>query len=229
MKRLLLVAIAVLMMVPVVNAGRKTKKAGKIKNDVYTDAQFPFQMTMHDNWKPSIKKDKEKLRLTLMQNNYAIPNQFVAVPDYAKIPKVSVYVDTTSMHLHTFLDSLLSDDYKSDQKSDILKEFEILQRTDILQGDVLAKGRGRIEIDGESGVLWQGQAKYRQQVSTSAGSTAVKVVRDSYGGAIFVVKHHDHIYLFHLIAEWPYFESVLSEVTPVITSLKWTDIEAEEE
>jgi hypothetical protein len=60
-------------------------------------------------------------------------------------------------------------------------------------------------------------------VQTSASSVGGKVVRSSYGAAIGAVKHGDHIYLFHVMCEWPYVANVLAEVEMTVRSIKWTD------
>ncbi len=224
MKRLLLFAMVVLLSVPTVEAGRKQTRAGKIKNDsIYVDSRYDFQLILHENWKPRVKNDDEKCRLTLMQKNYAIPADYVSAPDYTQVPRVDVYVDTTTMNVHSFLDSLLADDYKSDQKSEIVKAFEFLQ-----QPDIIPKGRSRLELNGASGVFWQGQSKYMKEIQLSASSVGGKRVYGSYGGAIAAVKMGGNkILMFHVMCEWPYYNQVLSEVQIMIRSVTWEQPEEE--
>lgn len=223
MKKLLISLLVGLMLVPMVQARRKTPKAGEIDGNVYTDKVYGFKLTIQENWKPRVNKEEEKVRLTLTQKNYAIPPDFLNAPDYTKIPRISVYVDTTSMGAFDFIDSLMSPTYKSDQKDDIIKEFEILQNSDAYDDEVVERGRSRLEVAGESGLLWKGQVKYKQIVQTSASSVGGKLVRSSYGGAIGAIKHGDNIYLFHVMCEWPYVAQVLAEMEMTIRSLQWPD------
>ncbi|MCP4684320.1 MAG: hypothetical protein GY867_02630 [bacterium] len=221
MKKLVITILAGLMLAPMADARRKKPKAGAVKDGVYTDASYGFALSIHENWKARVNKKDDNVRLTITKKNYGIPSDFVNAPDYTKIPRIVVYVDTTSLGAHAFLDSLTSESFKSNQKKEIVKEFEILQPSDIYDGEVVPKGRSRLEIAGESGVMWKGQVKYRQIVSTSASSVGGKLVRSSYGGAIGAVKHGDHIYLFHVMCEWPYVATVLAEVEMTVRSLNW--------
>jgi len=223
MKKLVIFILVGLMMAPMADARRKKPKAGEVDGDVYTDNRFGFQLTIHEEWKERVNKDEDRVRLTLTKKNYGIPTDFLNAPDYTKIPRITVFVDTTSLGAHDFIDSLMSETYESDQKNDIIKEFEILQRTDIYDGEVVPRGRSRLEVDGESGLMWKGQVKYKQIVQTSASSVGGKLVRSSYGGAIGAVKHGDNIYLFHVMCEWPYVATVLAEVEMTIRSVKWTE------
>jgi len=227
MKKLVIFVLAGLMLAPMADARRKKPKAGTLADGVYTDNSYGFQLTVHENWKARVNKLDDKVRLSITKKNYGIPNDFLNAPDYTKIPRIVVYVDTTSLGAHAFIDSLTSETFKSDQKKDIIKEFEILQQSDIYDGPVVPKGRSRLEIDGESGLMWKGQVKYKQIVSTSASSVGGKLVRSSYGGAIGAVKHEGNIHLFHVMCEWQYMATVLAEVEMTIRSLEWGDTPSE--
>jgi hypothetical protein len=224
MKKLVILILAGLMLAPMADARRKKPKAGKLDGNVYTDNQYGFQLTVHENWKARVNKDDDRVRLTITKKNYAIPTDFMNAPDYTKIPRIVVYVDTSSLGAHALVDSLTSETFSSDQKKEIVKEFEIFQRSDVYDGPVVPKGRSRLEVDGESGLMWKGQVKYKQVVSTSASSVGGKLVRSSYGGAIGAVKHGDNIYLFHVMCEWEYVATILAEVEMTIRSLKWGDV-----
>ncbi len=227
MKKLVILILVGLMMAPMAEARRKKPKAGVLDGNVYTDKNYGFQLTVHENWKARVNKQDDRVRLTITKKNYAIPNDFMNAPDYTKIPRISVYVDTCSLGAHAFIDSLTSESFKSDQKKDIIKEFEIFQHSEVYDGPVVPKGRSRLEVDGESGLMWKGQVKYKQIVATSASSVGGKLVRSSYGSAIGAVKHGDNIYLFHVMCEWQYVATILAEVEMTIRSLKWGDTPSE--
>jgi hypothetical protein len=202
------------MFAPAVGARKKQKKAGTIADNVYHDDKYGFDLTVHENWKVKINKDKNKARLLLTQRNFTIPSDYIDAPDYTHTPQLVLYVDTTTFGVHTFIDSLTSDNYSSKQKKEILKEFEFLN-----ERDLIPKRRSRMEIAGESGVLWKAQAKYMKEVQRSASSASGKRVRREYGGAIAAVRLGENIVLFHLMTEWEYLEPVLVEVLPMIKSL----------
>ena len=214
MKRFVILCLALAVCAPAVNARKKQKKAGTITDSVYHDNQYGFDLTLHENWKAKISKDKEKARLLLTQKNFAIPSDYIDAPDYTHTPQLVLFVDTSTFGVHTFIDSLTSDEYSSKQKKEILKEFEFLN-----EPDRVPRRRSRLEIAGESAVLWKAQAKYMKEVMESASSTSGKRVRREYGGAIAAVKVGENVILFHLMTEWEFFEPVLLEVLPMIKSL----------
>ena len=218
LRKLLVVALIILIAAPVVDARRRTPPSGKVDNDIYTDSQYGFQFKVHENWKPGVNKEKDKARVVLTQRKYDIPLDYINVPHYTWVPTLTVFVDSAKMNIHILIDSLLSDEYKSDLKDEIRKEFEFLD-----QPDIVPKGRSRFEFAGESGLLWTAQAQYMKEVQTSASSVGGKRVRSSYGGAIAAVEHNGMYYLFFLMCEWPFFDNVLAEATQMITSLEFTD------
>lgn len=221
MKKLALFTLALLMLFSAADAGRRKPKAGVIKDGIYHDNKHNFEFAIHENWKPRVSKDKSKLRVAMTQRNYAIPSDYMSAPDYTLVPRLVVYCDTTSLSVHSFIDSLTSDKFRSDQKKKIVREFDFLQ-----EPEIIPKGRKRLTIGEESGLMWKGQAKYVKEVSTSASSVGGKRVYSSYGGAIFAIKKGNHIVLFQLMCEWPYYDAILAEVSTVIKSFKWADPDA---
>ncbi|HUV30223.1 MAG TPA: hypothetical protein VMY05_03910 [Acidobacteriota bacterium] len=218
MKRFILLAAALLMMVPTVEARRKTKKAGSIDGSVYSDGRYGFKFTVHDNWKAKINRDEDNFRIILTQRKYGTPARYQDAPDYTKRPRLAVYADTCTMGVYPLLDSLLSESFESEQKKAIMKEFEFFY-----EPEIIPKGLSRIEISGESGVLWSGQAKYVKEVQTSAGSVGGKREYGSYAGAVIAVKKGETVLLAHLMCEWEFFDSVLKEVTTMMTGLEWNE------
>ena len=214
MKKLLILGMALILLAPTIEARKKQKKAGTITDKVYHDDKYGIDLTLHENWKVKVGKEKDNVRLRLTQRKYEIPSDYIDAPDYTKVPSVTMYIDTTSFGVHVFIDSLISEVYKSNQKKAILKEFDFLN-----ERDVVPKRRSRLEIAGESALIWKGEAKYTKEVSESATSSMGKFVKRSYGGAIVAVKMGENILLFHVMTEWEYFEPVMQEVLPMITSL----------
>lgn len=214
MRRLLSMTLALLILAPAADAARKKPKAGKVDDGVYTDAKYDFTLMAHKNWDISVKKDQDHVRLTMTQKNYGIPSDYLDAPSYTQVPKLTVYVDTSSLGPHAFLDSLLNRDFKSDQKNDILKDFDMLQKQ-----DVIPKGRKRWQVQDESGTIWTGQAKYIENVQTSASSVGGKRVYGSYGGIIAAVQKGNNILLFHMMCEWDFFDNVMGELNQILGSL----------
>jgi len=224
MRNFILLALLLLLAVPGVDARKRKDKAGKMDGAVYQDKKYGFKLTVHENWKVRIQKNKSRFRLTLTQKKYGTPAHFQKAEDYTEVPRVVIFVDTCSMGIFPFVDSLLSNEYKSDRKKEILKEFEFLNKP-----EVIPKGRNRIEVGGVSGLVWQGQSKYTKEIQTSASGVGGERVYGSYGGAIFAAKRKNESMrvLVHLMCEWEYFAPILKEVSTMVTSFQWPEVEEE--
>jgi hypothetical protein len=215
MKRVLICGLLLLMAAPIAEARRKEKKGGEIVGNQFKDAEYGLELTLNENWKPKIGKAGDKTRLTLVQRNYSVPPDYKNVPDYTYIPIMIVFADTTTLGAHAFIDSLTSQTFKSGQKNAILKDFEILN-----EAELIPLQRSRMELAGESALMWKARANYKKEIRTSTSSSTSRMVNRSYGGAIAAVKVDGNILLFYVMSEWEYFEPVLSEVLPIIESLK---------
>ncbi|MCK4462358.1 MAG: hypothetical protein KAW46_11180, partial [candidate division Zixibacteria bacterium] len=131
MKRLLVILLALLVMIPAVSARRKKAKAGKVTDNVFVDVKYGFQIDLPDDWKYKVGYDKSHFRLFLIQKNYEVPPDYQDAPDYTQVPRIVIWVDTTTLGAAAFIDSLVSQTYRSDQKKDILKEFELLNESSV--------------------------------------------------------------------------------------------------
>jgi len=164
MKNLMIVVLLMALAVPSALAKRPPKdRAGSLKDNVYTDKKYSFQMTLNDGWKTKVRKNKESFRLIMLQKTYDIPPIYSEAPDYTLVPRAVLWAGETPLSPFAFVDSLLSDTYKSDQKGEILREFEILEAGYSEGGgsreDAVAKSRKSIKIGEDRAVLWTGQVK----------------------------------------------------------------------
>lgn len=217
MKRLLIAFLMVSLAFNVA-AARKKNKAGEIEDGVYYDKKHDFSLVIPDEWDTSIKKDKSKLRLVLTKKQYDIPTHFQHAPSYTKVPKVIVYVDEIPMRLDWFVDSLLSDKYKSKKKKKMLEQFEILY------GDYMPKKRSKMSVDDIEGIRICGERRYTIQVQR-AGSEADKadVVSDFFGGSVFFTKVGDTLIAFHFICEKRYYKVLEQDFVNLLNGFKLLD------
>jgi hypothetical protein len=215
MKRILIAVVLAALVFNVATA-RKKDKAGKVKDGAYTDSKLNFSLKISEAWKYNIKKSNDNIRIVLTKKQYDIPTEFSHAPSYTQVPKVTVLADTTSISLDIFVDSLLSDKYKSDQKKSIVSEFPILY------GDYRLKKRTKMSVEGNEGIMITAQMRYTLQVQR-AGSQSDKadVVSDFYGGSVFFVKRGNDILMFHYICEWRYFDIYIQEFVHLIEGLKF--------
>ena len=225
MKRLIIALLIVAVAVPCLQARRPRNKAGDVKDKVYTDKKFNFNMTLNDEWKYKIRKNDDNFRIVLVQKNYEIPPDYLDAPDYTMVPRLVLWVDETKQSVFTFMDSLLSESYSSDQKKELLREFDILNDNISEKGNIreklITRKKKALEIAGSKALMWTGQMKYRKEVAESASSLGGKRVIGAYGGSMVGIKKDDNIYVFHLICEWNYFESNMAKAMEIINSINW--------
>jgi hypothetical protein len=224
--RVIVGALLLLLLVPAVQAKRKKDKAGRIIEGVYHDKKFGFNLETNDAWKINIMKNEKQLRVVFVQKNYLIPNDYTDVPDFTKVPRLSVYVDTTSLSVYAFVDSLLSDSYESKQKKEMKKDLEILSLDELPEvDDIIPRGVKRTQIAGEKTMIWKAQAKYVTEVPVSQSSNRGERVYGAYGASIIGVKRGDTVYIFHMMCEWDYFDDIFAEIMGIVSSLSWADEE----
>ncbi len=194
---------------------RKKELAGKMENGVYTDDSYNFSLTIPEAWDFNIKKDKSPVRLVLIKKQFDVPKQFQHAPSYTTVPKITVYVDTSSLTAEQFVDSLLSNKFKSKQKNNILSEFKVLY------GDFQLKKRSSIPLGDLTGVRISGQTPYTIELQR-AGSESDKgdVVTDFWGGSTFFIKDGNNIVITQLICEWRYFETIDQEFAAIVNGFK---------
>ena len=208
------------------DAGRRRELSGEVNENVYKDKVHGFSLKLNDEWKYTLQKNEENFRLLLTKRNYEIPPDYINAPDYTQIPRIVLWTDTSSLHPFAFLDSLVSKTWNTDQKKELMKEFEILNPIPLSGGtrdEAVPRGRKPVEIGGEQGILWQAKAKYVKEIATSAGSLAGTRVNGSYGGAVVVVKHGNRMFVFHVMSEWDFFDAILQGAFKIIGSMAFDD------
>jgi len=232
MKKLILACLVLALFVPSLQARKKKEEAGKVKDLVYTDKKYDFSFSINKGWNYNIQANKENFRVVLTQRSYDNPPDYLDTPEYTKVPRIVVYADTSSISALVFLDSLVSGTYSSDQKQEILKEFEIINEQAVEEGTerdkTVTRKRGTITIDELSAALWEGKANYRKYVSTSISAIGGRRVYGAYGGGVVVAKKDNTIVLFHVISEWNYFANIMQDALAMITTLNWGSEKKEE-
>ncbi|MFQ5498116.1 MAG: hypothetical protein ACE5FH_00450 [Candidatus Zixiibacteriota bacterium] len=225
MRKLIILMLVMAIAAPSIHARKKRPKAGTVKDKVYTDSKHEFKLTLNPNWKYSIGKAKAHYRITLVQKAYEIPPKYMTAPNYTQIPRLVLYVDTCSLGAKAVVDSLMSPTYKSDQKSRMLREFEILldgqMGTGFYRYKVVPRKNRILSIADQKAFLWIGKSRYTAEVTESSSSSTGKRVEGNYGGAIVAIKKGNLLLLFHVLCEYEYFPSVYKEAMEMIESVEF--------
>lgn len=232
MIRILSVLLIVIVALPV-SAAKKKERTGIVTDQVYTDSEYDFSIKLLENWSYKLRKSGDHFRVVLLQKNYAIPTDYVESPDYTQVPRLTIWADTTSLDVVTFVDSLVSESFKSEQKKDIIKEFDIFNSGSAGSGGyretAIPRKRTPMTLGGDRGIVWNAQMKYTVDVTLSQASRSGKTVHGAYGGAIFGMRKGNTIVLAHLICEWSYFPQIQDEVSTMINSFVWVPPTKDEE
>jgi hypothetical protein len=231
MTRLISLLLALCIALPVL-AAKKKERTGTVTGMNYTDSEYDFSFTLSENWSHKLRKAGDHFRMILLQKNYAIPADYQNAPDYTQVPRVTVWADTTSLDVVNFVDSLVSETYKSEQKKEIMKEFDIFVSGSAGSGGYreppIPRKRSTQTFGGERGIVWNAQMKYRQDVTLSAASQSGKTVNGAYGGSIVGLRKGNRIVLFHLICEWAYFPQVQEDFMTLVNTFTWVPSAADE-
>lgn len=189
-------------------------KAGEIKDDVYTDGLHKFSVSIPTGWASTVKSDKSPLRLVLTHKSYAVPQQFQGNPEYAQIPTIAVLVDTTSLTVDQFVDSLLDGKYKSKQKSFFLKNMPLIAKTH----DVLK--RSPVTIGDVKAIAMEVRQAYTVEVA-QAGSDFADVVQDYKSGKIYLMVRNGYVFIVHGICEYKLNSTYSGTFDVVFSSMKF--------
>nr|MBN2278090.1 hypothetical protein [candidate division Zixibacteria bacterium] len=214
MKRLLIIGLVLLICMPTAFARKKIKKSGEIENNVYTDSQYDFTLTLLENWKPELQKPDNDVRLILNQQNHEIPPDLMQFPALAKVPELVILVGKVPMPPAAFADSLASDSYKSDVKKELLKDMIALEENVSFQG-LKTTAKKLIEIDGREAVQWEGVANYIKNLGMG------ETISRTYAVGMVAVQKNKETIIFMLECERSFFVSVFGEVLTMSQSLKW--------
>ena len=197
---------------------RKKDLAGEIVNGAYIDDDYGFSLVVPDVWDYSIKKSKSPVRLIMSKKQYDVPIHFQHAPNYTTVPRVTVFIDTTSLTVDQFVDSMLADGFKSKQKNRIFQEFMGMY------GNFQLKKRSHMSVGGIDGVRISTQLRYTLEVARAGSeSDRADVVSDYYGGSLFFAKKGNNIYLVNLVCEWRYFDSIEKEFIEVLNGFKFIE------
>ncbi|MCP4570588.1 MAG: hypothetical protein GY841_23635 [FCB group bacterium] len=216
MKKSYSLIMAIILALCLISAPVMAKKAGEIKDKVYTDKDYKFSMQIPEGWSTKIGKDNRPDRMALDEKSYPYPQHFQGggKEDYAQIPMMIVLVDTCSIPVDKFLENLLDSKYKSGQKKYFMKKLRLISKThEILkQKDITFHKAKAIQIEARQA--------YSIEVA-ERGSDRADVVSDFKGGAMFLTVRDGKIFVFHMIYEYTYNMQYQDTFNRLISSLKF--------
>jgi hypothetical protein len=202
----------------------KPKKTGEIKNNVYTDAKFGFQITALDNWKVKNQKEPSLLRTIMTQKNYKMSTIPGASKYTTSIPTILMLADTTSLSLEQVEKSLLEGGKFLQNKDEFLIKLELVQNSEYLEiHDVIIDS-----VPARDFTLKQPYKKTGEdpRVRDPIYGSSV-IIQDFVAGHVILFKKGNNIYVVQFSCEREFFYPTNSEFQKIIDS--WRFLEGPQE
>jgi hypothetical protein len=209
----LIVFLVVLICLPSAFARKKKDKTGAIVENVYTDAEYDFKLTIRENWQGKVFSEPSNYRLEVEQTNPEIPPEYAEYASEMPLPAMSIYLATVDLTPVAFVDSLLSQTYKSDQKKEILKDVDFFDESISFQGFTTRIKKG-VKFGDLDGVQWEGTARYNIKMGEQSISNETAV-------GLLGIKKGKNLLLFLTGHDKRYFRKLFDEAIEMAMSVKW--------
>lgn len=213
MKKRVCIALVLLFMFSLITVPVQAKKAGEIKDNVYTDLTYGYSFNVPAKWSIQIKTAKSPLRLSMEEKSPVPPQQFQGeLQDYMQVPTINVLADTTSLTCDQFVAQMLDPEFKSKQKKFFLKYLSLLSKAYDVQK------QSDLTFDGAKAISIEIRQAYTMEVS-QRGSDRANVINDNKTGSIFVTVRDGNVYIFHMICEYKTSVPLIEIFNGIIQSL----------
>jgi len=207
-RKLLTVILALACLASTGYARKQIPKAGQIADGVYSDTQHGFSLTLPAGWDAKIKEAKSACRLVLTQEKFELPVELEPYRDEIPAPFARVWLVELSFNTREFADSLISNSYSSDLKSEILADLYELNEMMKFEGFVTVDRKGF-----KAGTLdvstWRGSANY----TVDLGSRTKKI---NWSAGYFGVRQGDFS-LIVIVSGHKAFD----QIATMVKSLQW--------
>lgn len=216
MKKSILIFLTISFLLTVLFVPASAKKVGKIKDGVYFDKDYKYSFQTPSGWSTKIgSKSKKLLKISMTQKSYAVPQEFQAGnEDYAQIPTIKVFVDTTSLAVGAFIKMLNDSEFKSPQKKFLMRSLKLISRP-----HEILKNRD-LTLEGQKAIILDVRQAYSIDIATR-GTDRAKQVNDYKAGSIFMTVRQGKIYIVHMITEYQTNTSYASTFGALIGSLRF--------
>jgi hypothetical protein len=197
----------------------KKENTGEVKQNVYTDSKFGFQITGLSNWKVKPQKEPSVLRVFLTQKNYKTSNIPGATQYTTAIPTILVLADTTSLSLAEVESSLFQKGEKLKNRDDYLLKLDLIPNSEYL-------GIGDVMIDSLPARMYTLQQKYKrtgEDIKERGSPMGDLVIMEEFlAGHVILFKKGNDLYIVQFSCEREFFAPTNDEFQKIIKSWKFT-------
>ena len=198
MKKLLTITLAIVILFSFAVTPVMAKKAGEVKDDVYTDGTYGFSFKIPAGWSHKISSSKKPDRIVLSQKSYPVPRAFQENRDFAQIPTITLLADTTSETAEGFFNKLMDSKFKSKQKDYFMKKLRLISRPH----EVLKK----MEVIVQKAKTVQLEARQQYTVEVpQRGSDRADVFSDFKAGGLFLTVRDGNVFAIQIMYEHQYY------------------------
>jgi hypothetical protein len=221
MKRILIGMISLGLILFLTSPGfAKTNKTGEVKKNVYTDAEFGFQVTALDNWKVRTEKEPSLLRVSMSQKNYKVSRTPGATKYTTAIPTILILADTTSLSVAEVETCLFQKCDKLENEDDYMMQLDLIRNSEYL-------GIGDVMLDSLPARMYTLQQKYKKVIEeekerTSPLGSSV-IVEDFLAGHVILFKNGNNIYVVQFSCEREFFAPTNEEFQKIMKSWKFIE------
>ena len=212
-KKTLTVILALACLASTGYARKQIPKAGQITDGVYSDAKHGFSLTLPAGWDAKVKEVKSECRLELTLKKFELPVDLEPYRDAMTAPAAEVWVVELPFSTHEYVDSLISDSYRSNLKSRLLR--------DLCESDEMTKFMGFATTDRKgfkAGALdvatWRGLVNYAVNMGSETRKISICV---GYLG----VKKGDLALVVIVGGYKTTFKETFDQIETMVKSLQW--------
>jgi hypothetical protein len=220
MKKLTILLMVFLLIASSTTFSYAKERTGEVKDNVYTDSKFGFQITALKNWKMKKQDEPSLLRVVMTQKNYKVSSIPGASKYTTSIPTILVLADTTSLPLSEVEECLLGKGELPEKQDDFMMKLDLIPNSDYLEVNDLVID----SVPARDYVLKQPYKKTGEdpRVRDPIYGSSV-IIQDSVAGHVILFKKGNDIYVVQFSCEREFFYPNNSEFQKIMGSWKFVE------
>ena len=198
----------------------KPGKTGEVKDNVYTDSKFGFQITGLDNWKVKADKEPSLARVVMTQKNFKVSSIPGADKHTTSIPSIIILADTTSLTLEQFEECLMGKGKLLQNKEEFMLKLDLLFNSETLETHDVTMD----SMPARDHTLKQPYKKTGEdpRINDPIHGSEV-IIKDFVAGHVICFKKANTIFVVQSSCEREFFYPVTSEFQKILASWKSSD------
>jgi hypothetical protein len=220
MRKLMILGMTLLFAISATTPSLAGDKTGEVKDNVFTDSKFGFEITGLQNWKVKKQDEPSLVRVLMTQKNYKVSSIPGASKYTTTIPSILVLAGTTSLSLEEVEKCLFKDEEGLADKEDFLIKLDLIVNSECLEIHDLTVD----SIPARDYILKQPYKKTGEdpRVRDPIYGSQV-IIQDFLAGHVILFKKGKTIFVVQSSCEREFFYPTDSEFQKIIGSWKFID------